>query len=95
MFCEESIIKAYFESYIFISEQCAAYEGRIKDLENQLRREQEEHSAALNMRDAEIRRLREALEDQITEFKDLMDIKIALDAEIAAYRKLLEAEETR
>ena len=47
------------------------------------------------MRDAEIRRLREALEEQISEFKDLMDIKIALDAEIAAYRKLLEAEETR
>ena len=50
---------------------------------------------ALDMRDAEIRRLREALEEQISEFKDLMDIKIALDAEIAAYRKLLEAEETR
>ena len=64
-------------------------------MENQLSREQEEHANALDMRDAEIRRLREALEEQISEFKDLMDIKIALDAEIAAYRKLLEAEETR
>ena len=86
---------AILKSCAFFYLQCAAYEGRIKDLENQLRREQEEHSAALSMRDSEIRRLREALEDQITEFKDLMDIKIALDAEIAAYRKLLEAEETR
>ena len=64
-------------------------------MENQLSREQEEHANALDMRDVEIRRLREALEEQISEFKDLMDIKIALDAEIAAYRKLLEAEETR
>lgn len=84
-----------FSFCLCTSFQNAAYEGRIRDLENQLRREQEEHANALDMRDAEIRRLREALEEQISEFKDLMDIKIALDAEIAAYRKLLEAEETR
>ena len=56
-------------------------------MENQLRREQEEHANALEMRDNEIRRLREALEEQIAEFKDLMDIKIALDAEIQGIQK--------
>jgi lamin B len=67
----------------------------VKDLEERLRKEQEDHHAAVDARDAEVRRLRDALENQLAEYRDLLDMKIHLDTEIAAYRKLLESEETR
>ena len=46
-------------------------------------------------KDSQIAGLRLSLDEQMKEFAHLMDIKIRLDTEIAAYRKLLESEEDR
>lgn len=78
-----------------LSSQLSGVQSRLETLERMLQRERDEHQDALAAKDAELRQLKKALEDQLVEYRDLLDIKIQLDAEIAAYRKLLELEETR
>ncbi|XP_071794203.1 lamin-B1-like isoform X1 [Asterias amurensis] len=78
-----------------IKSQNDALISRIKDLENQLKMEQDSHFEALNDRDKELQQLRDAMANQLMEYEELMNIKLSLDTEISAYRKLLEGEEGR
>ena len=75
--------------------QNSSQEARIRDLVNQLRRQQEEHETSMAERDGEIRALKIQIDEQISEYNELLGIKIQLDNEIATYKKLLESEEQR
>ncbi|XP_041647209.1 lamin L3 isoform X2 [Cheilinus undulatus] len=70
-------------------------EGRFQDLERTLDSERDVWQQKLGQKEQELLSLRSQMYTQLEDYENLLDIKLALDMEINAYRKMLEVEEQR
>ena len=72
-----------------------ALSKRLRELQDQMDEAARNHRADMAKKDHEIDFLQGSVDDMTRDYEGLLEVKIALDLEINAYRKMLEDEESR
>ncbi|KAM9375122.1 lamin-B3-like [Phaethornis superciliosus] len=75
--------------------QNVALENRIRELQGMIDNDRDVHLRRMSEKERELAQAQKQAQDQLEDYENLLDVKLALDLEIHAYRKMLEGEEQR